>query len=280
MKGVAQDTAQKAAEALQRADRLIITAGAGMGVDSGLPDFRGDRGFWKSYPMYERLGINFVAAANPELFERDPAFGWGFYGHRSNLYRQTVPHEGFRILKGWIERFSLESFVVTSNVDGQFQKAGFDKDQSLEVHGSIHRLQCCAPCSNRIWANEAEFDIDLLSMRSAQLPKCPCCGGTARPNILMFGDYAFIANRYDQQQQTFTRFNQKRGAKTLVIELGAGTAVPTIRHLSESLGRQPHTTVVRINPREPQIGSGHLSLPCGALEGLGMMDEALGYKRR
>src|SRR5574340_522259 len=67
------DVVTRAAEALERAQVLVVTAGAGMGVDSGLPDFRGDQGFWKAYPMYERLGLSFVDAANPEHFERDPA---------------------------------------------------------------------------------------------------------------------------------------------------------------------------------------------------------------
>src|SRR3990170_4287678 len=82
-----------------------------------------------------------VGAANPRNFHGDPAFGWGFYGHRTNLYRDTRPHEGFRILARWIERFGLAHFVVTSNVDGQFQKAGFREEEILEVHGSIHHLQ-------------------------------------------------------------------------------------------------------------------------------------------
>ena len=43
-----------------------------MGVDSGMPDFRGDKGFWKAYPPYERLGISFVDAANPAGFDGDP----------------------------------------------------------------------------------------------------------------------------------------------------------------------------------------------------------------
>ena len=47
----------EAAAAIRNADALVITAGAGMGVDSGLPDFRGDKGFWNAYPMYERLGF-------------------------------------------------------------------------------------------------------------------------------------------------------------------------------------------------------------------------------
>ena len=78
---------RKAADAFGRAEVLVLTSGAGMGVDSGLPDFRGERGFWKAYPMYERLGLTFVGAANPAHFIHDPAFGWGFYGHRTRLYR-------------------------------------------------------------------------------------------------------------------------------------------------------------------------------------------------
>ena len=114
------------ARIITEAEVFVITAGAGMGVDSGLPDFRGDQGFWQAYPPYARLGFSFMDCANPEHFQRDPAFGWGFYGHRTNLYRSTVPHEGFHIIRRWIERNSADYFVVTSNVDGQFQKAGYD----------------------------------------------------------------------------------------------------------------------------------------------------------
>ena len=110
--------ATKVADIIRNASALVITAGAGMGVDSGLPDFRGNQGFWNAYPMYERLGLSFVQAANPEHFVDDPQFGWGFYGHRTNLYRNCTPHAGFGILQDWINEYGLDYFVVTSNVDG------------------------------------------------------------------------------------------------------------------------------------------------------------------
>src|SRR4051812_21640548 len=94
----------RAAQAVQSAGALFIGAGAGMGVDSGMPDFRGDRGFWNAYPPYEKLGLNFIALANPRWFRTDPALAWGFYGHRLNLYRATQPHEGFQILRRWAGR--------------------------------------------------------------------------------------------------------------------------------------------------------------------------------
>ena len=184
----------------------MITSGAGMGVDSGLPDFRGEKGFWKAYPMYERLGVTFVGAANPAHFVRDPAFGWGFYGHRMNLYRSTEPHEGFQILRRWIERFRLEHFVVTSNVDGQFQKAGLEEGKVLEVHGSIHYLQCLAPCTDDIWPNREEVPVDHDTMRAMHIPRCIRCDGVARPNILMIGDFSWLSHRTDGQESEFESF--------------------------------------------------------------------------
>src|SRR5207245_5238982 len=89
---------QQAAHALATADVLLIGAGAGMGVDSGLPDFRGTQGFWRAYPPYEKLGLDFASVANPRWFASDPELAWGFYGHRLNLYRSSRPHDGFRIL--------------------------------------------------------------------------------------------------------------------------------------------------------------------------------------
>jgi NAD-dependent SIR2 family protein deacetylase len=271
---------EQAAEFLRGCQALVVTAGAGMGVDSGLPDFRGDQGFWRAYPLYEKLGLSFVEAANPEHFERDPSFGWGFYGHRTNLYRQTVPHQGFSLLLSWIQRFELPSFVATSNVDGQFQKAGFPEDAVLEFHGSIHFLQCTRPCCDRIWENHASFLIDEQTMRADQVPLCPRCGAVARPNILMFGDYGWIEERTRRQRERFNRFlTGQNGKKIVVLELGAGTAIPTVRAASERIGALSGARVIRINPREPRISAPHLSLPCGALEGLRGIEEHLNDSR-
>ncbi len=267
---------RSAADAVGGAEVLLIVAGAGMGVDSGLPDFRGERGFWNAYPMYERLGISFVGAANPGHFHDDPAFGWGFYGHRTRLYRATEPHEGFRILLRWIERLGLAHFVVTSNVDGQFQKAGFPEDAVLEVHGSIHHLQCLAPCSGAIWPNREEIPVDHATMRATRIPRCGRCGGVARPNVLMFGDSSWLSDRTDGQEARFGEFlDTNAGRATAVVEMGAGTAIPTMRALSERLGRRRGVTVVRINPREPWIDAPHLAIADGALAALSAIDAAL-----
>lgn len=269
-----QATKERIRAAFGRAKGLVIAAGAGMGVDSGLPDFRGDQGFWQAYPPYRRLGISFVDAANPQHFKRDPAFGWGFYGHRTNLYRSTVPHAGFHLLLEWIERFGFDYFVVTSNVDGQFQKAGFAPERVVEVHGSIHHLQCCTPCTPAIWDNRESVTVDETTMRAAQIPRCPRCGEVARPNILMFGDFAWLADRTAAQERRFDAFcGEHLGEPLLVVEMGAGTAIPTIRYQSESLVRGGGSLLLRINPREAQVPAGQIGLSCGALKGLQFLQE-------
>jgi NAD-dependent SIR2 family protein deacetylase len=271
-----EESYTRAAVAIRGARALVVATGAGMGVDSGLPDFRGDSGFWKAYPAYERLGLSFVDAANPEHFEEDPAFGWGFYGHRLHLYRETVPHDGYRILRAWMAELGLAGFAVTSNVDGQFQKAGFDPSRVHEVHGSIHHLQCTSPCSEEIWECLEEVPVEGATMRAERLPGCRNCRRVARPNILMFGDGAWLPGRSSAQARRFEAFLEEHGEEGLVVvELGAGTAVATIRYLSERLGRRPGATVIRVNPREADIRAPHLSIPAGALEAIRGIDRAL-----
>src|SRR5438477_4804285 len=106
-----EDAVQRAASAIRGAKAILIGAGAGMGVDSGLPDFRGNEGFWNAYPPYAKLGLSFSELANPRWFADEPTFAWGFYGHRLNLYRATQPHDGFRILLSWARNMSAGAFV-------------------------------------------------------------------------------------------------------------------------------------------------------------------------
>ena len=268
------DGAQRAADAISRATALVIAAGAGMGVDSGLPDFRGNDGFWNAYPPYRRLGMQFQQMANPDSFATDPAIGWGFYGHRLNLYRRTAPHAGFTTLRQWAERMRDGHFVFTSNVDGHFQRAGFHGDHVLECHGSILHLQCEHPCGADIWpADGVMVTIDESTMRAADpLPRCRRCGGIARPNVLMFGDWSWISSRTSEQETRYENWLRTFDPIGLVvIELGAGSAVPTVRIQSEHL-QENGATLVRINPREPQGPRGTISIASGALAAIQAID--------
>jgi NAD-dependent SIR2 family protein deacetylase len=267
-----------AAHAIATAEAFLIGAGAGMGVDSGLPDFRGKDGFWRAYPPYQRLGLDFVGLANPRWFAEDPTLAWGFYGHRMALYRQTSPHEGFSILRRWAGAARHGGFVFTSNVDGQFQRAGFAPESIVEVHGSFEGMQCTRDCGAGIFGGESfHVEIDPVSMRAIHpLPTCPQCGGLARPNILMFGDWGWDSATTDLQMNRLSSWILALDdASLVVIECGAGQAVPTVRIACEKIARQAQGTLVRINPREPEVPDGHISLPVGALNALRALDERM-----
>jgi NAD-dependent SIR2 family protein deacetylase len=262
-----------AAATIQKAEALLVTAGAGMGVDSGLPDFRGPQGFWRAYPPYQRLGLNFVDLANPRWFRDDPALAWGFYGHRFQLYRTTPPHAGFAILKNWAERMSHGALVFTSNVDGHFQRAGFDEDRVVECHGSVNWLQCTGRCGRDLWPVDptatAVVDLDEESMRARPpYPACPECGALARPNVLMFGDWQWDPTRTAAQESRLEAWlRDVDSGRLVIVECGAGTAVPTVRHFSENVAAAG-ARLIRINVREPHAPPGQVELAMGAREAL------------
>jgi NAD-dependent SIR2 family protein deacetylase len=258
-----------AADAVRGADALLIGAGAGMGVDSGLPDFRGPEGFWKAYPAFR--GRQFAEMSTPHWFQTDPALAWGFFGHRLNLYRSAVPHAGFGVLRRWGERLPGGYFVFTSNVDGQFQKAGFPAGRVLERHGSIHHLQCTRRCGLGIWpADGVRLEVDEETIRArSELPTCPGCGALARPNVLMFGDWGWEPERTARQSTRYEDWLRRvEGRRVVAVELGAGLAIPTVRLECEARGE----VLIRVNPREADTPAGGIPLPLGALEALGKID--------
>lgn len=263
----------EAQKRIYEADAILITAGAGMGVDSGLPDFRGTEGFWKAYPVIKDLGYRFEEMANPRWFSEDPTLAWAFYGHRYMLYNQTTPHPGFYQLLDFAKKKKGGYFIFTSNVDGQFQKAGYAETNIVEIHGSIHHLQCSIPCSRKIIpAKNLHFEIDKTLFRTVSpLPECPDCGAVMRPNILMFGDWNWIADRTDMQSMALQRWLDdmtEKKYKIVILEFGAGKAVPTVRIFSEQIAKNHKATLIRINPRDYEIPQGAIAVQAGAKEAI------------
>ena len=170
------------------------------------------------------------------------------------------------------QRENKPHFVVTSNVDGAFQKVGFDASKVYEIHGRINKFQCTV-CDN-VWQADPnlKFDVDPETLKpSCDLPRCTC-GELARPNIMMFGDFDFHSVETTAQENEFNKFMRlyDKGEHNIVIlEFGAGTAIPSIRLIGEFI----HNTVegarlVRINPRESQGPENIISIAKGALDAI------------
>ena len=268
-----ESSIQRAAELISDADSLVITAGAGMGVDSGLPDFRGNDGFWKAYPALAKSQIGFTDIACPDTFEINPKLAWGFYGHRLNLYRNTQPHMGFRYLRAIAKQLDGGAFIYTSNVDGHFQRSGFPLNNIVECHGSIHHLQCQHTCNQEIWESTKFTPVvdEEHCLLTSPLPTCRNCSSIARPNILMFGDWHWMNWRTEFQR---ARFHEWRETvyRPVVIEIGAGMAIPTVREFGERL----NVPLIRINPTDAQVNRpSDVALQMGALAAITAISKSL-----
>jgi NAD-dependent SIR2 family protein deacetylase len=267
------DKIKQAKALIAQADAILITAGAGMGVDSGLPDFRGDEGFWKAYPPMKEKNLNFSEMANPIWFATDPNLAWAFYGHRLNLYRKTTPHKGFDILLDLVKEKDNNYFIYTSNVDGQFQKAGFDKNKIVETHGSIHHLQCSGFHKGIHSAETLEIEVDMDKFEAITTPLCEKCDDILRPNILMFSDWDWDSSRTNEQDNRYITWLVSNSVindnKVVIIELGAGIDIPTIRFESRRIAKKINAKVIRINPKDFEIESDvGIGIELGALNAL------------
>ena len=101
-----------------------------------------------------------------------------------------------------------------------------------------------------------------------ELPHCPDCGALARPNILMFGDWNWNERRSQAQHERLDAWLEQLPQPPLVLEIGAGRAIATVRHFSERLQRQG-SPLLRINPQEVNVHNPKaVEIALGALEAL------------
>jgi NAD-dependent SIR2 family protein deacetylase len=124
-----------------------------------------------------------------------------------------------------------------------------------------------------IWpADSVQVEVDEATIRAqSELPKCPACAAIARPNILMFDDWAWDDARTSEQFERYEAWLRRAAGRRMVaIEIGAGLAIPTVRRECEARG----DLLIRINPREAETRAGGISLAMGAMEGLAAIDMA------
>ena len=260
---------RRAGRLLMDADAVLIGAGAGMSVDSGLPDYRGTRGFWTAYPAF--AGRTYAEIAGPTLMQDKPEQAWAFFGHCFELYRKTPPHVGYFKLRETLEQLGKEYFVFTSNIDGFFRRSDYLCSSIYEVHGSINRLQCRRglDCGSHTWsAEDLHIEVDLEQMlATSPLPRCIKCEDFARPNVLLFGDRHWVPHAVIKEENLYEAWLAKlraEGKQIVSIELGAGQAVPTVRIECQRRSRN----LIRVNPYEFEAAPHCLSLPLNALEAI------------
>lgn len=147
--------------------RVVVSTGAGVSAESGVPTFRSAGGLWKTYRAED--------LATPEAFMRHPEVVWEWYEFRRDKIKEVEPNPGHYELARWEKRYS-NMILITQNIDGLHQRAG--SLQPIELHGNIMMSKCFS-CGRPAG--------ELGRHAEGRIPIC-ACGGLLRPSVIWFGE--------------------------------------------------------------------------------------------
>jgi NAD-dependent deacetylase len=171
----ANEDLREVAEWLREAARIVVLTGAGISTESGIPDFRGPKGVWTTNPGAEKMATLSHYVSDPEVRRR----AW-----RSRLESpawKAEPNAGHRALVT-LERTGRLHTLITQNVDGLHQAAGSAPERMVEIHGTIHEVNCL-DCGER-----APMERALARVRAGEEdPACRSCGGILKSATISFG---------------------------------------------------------------------------------------------
>lgn len=237
--------------ALDRAEYVVIGAGAGLSAAAGL-EYSGRRFTDNFEDFIARYGFTDMYTSSFYPFKTEEE-RWAYWARHIRLNRyDEVGTELYRLLLQAVQQ--KEWFVVTTNVDGQFEKAGFNRERIFAVQGDYAYLQCAEACHDRLYYNESlVYEMSLSTedccIPSSLVPRCPVCGGLMEVNLRKDGNFVQDAHWYESHER-YRDFMQKAYRRnTLFLELGVGYNTPAIiRFPFERMASQAdNITLVRIN---------------------------------
>ncbi len=160
---------------LTEARRIVVLTGAGISTESGIPDYRGPNGVWTRDPDAEKLVTLSYYVNDPDIRRR----AWQM--RRDLQVGEIAPNAGHRALAD-LERQGRLRALLTQNIDGLHQRAGSSPDVVLELHGTIHEVECLS-CGDRTTMDSA---MDRVDAGDAD-PACLVCGGILKSATISFG---------------------------------------------------------------------------------------------
>ena len=216
--------------ALDRAEAVVVGAGAGLSASAGLtysgPRFEARFGdFIERYHFRDMYSAGFYPYDTPEAY-------WAYWSRHIywNRYDQPVG-EPYRLLLELLRDKTY--FVITTNVDHCFQNAGFDKARLFYTQGDYGLWQCSKPCRQRTYDNEEAVRRMLAEQKGLRIPtelipRCPVCGRPMTMNLRC--DAAFVQDEgwYAAQSRYEAFLRRYGGGRVLFLELGVGGNTPAI----------------------------------------------------
>lgn len=251
------DLIASAKEKIASADKVLIGAGAGLSAAAGLT-YSGSRFEKKMAPFIYKYQLPDMYSAGFYPYP-SPEAEWAYWAKHisTNRYEPgSLPlyQELFKLVK------DKDYFVITTNVDGQFEQAGFDTDRLFAVQGDYGNFQCSVPCQQVVYDNEdlvkdmiASTDAN-LEIDSSLLPTCPNCGAPLTRHLRVDDCFVQDASWYASQQAYAAYLDTLLDKKVVLLELGVGYNTPTIiRYPFEQLTYSlTDTTLIRLNATDTQ----------------------------
>lgn len=245
----------KAKQVIQNADYIIIGAGAGLSTAAGLK-YSGES-FEKNYKEFiEKYNFQDLYSATFYPF-RTREEKWAFWAKLIKLNRFNNPLKLYQKLLEVVKE--KEYFVITTNVDGQFEIAGFEKNKIFAVQGDYSLLQCEDGCHNKLYNNKKmvedwlEFTED-CEIPEDLVPKCPVCGKDMEMNLRKDGNFIQDENWYKQSKNYEDFLDRIKDKNVVLLEIGVGFNTPGIIRFpfEQMVYNDLKTTLIRINKDYPQ----------------------------
>ena len=237
--------------ALDSAECVVIGAGAGLSAAAGL-EYGGPRFTDNFGDFIVRYGFTDMYTSSFYPFKTEEE-RWAYWARHIRLNRYDTPATDLykKLLNVVGEK---DWFVITTNVDGQFGKAGFDRDRIFAVQGDYAYLQCAAGYHDRLYYNE-ELVHDMsrqtadCRIPSSLVPRCPVCGGPMDVNLRKDGNFVQDTCWYESRDRYLSFMRKACRRNTLLLELGVGYNTPAIIRFpfEELASRCANTTLARIN---------------------------------
>ena len=217
-------------EELEQAGAVLIGAGAGLSASAGFT-YAGER-FQKNFSDFEeKYGFHDMYSGGFYPFDGLEEY-WAYWSRFIWLNRYTEPPRP--VYQDLLELVKeKEYFVLTTNVDHCFQKAGFDKKRLFYTQGDYGLLQCSEPCCQETWDNEEIIRQMVKEQKDMRIPAelvphCPRCGKPLTTNLR--ADDTFVQDEgWYRASERYSRFLEThQGEKVLFLELGVGFNTPGI----------------------------------------------------
>lgn len=246
----------KIKKCIEDADAIIIGAGAGLSTSAGIN--YGKEDFKKNFPeLVEKYGMTDMYSSSFYEFSTEEE-RWSYWAKHINYLYNIEAKNVYKNLYKLVQ--DKNYFVITTNVDGQFLKAGFDKEKVFEVQGSLSKIQCAVGCHNKLYNdldmidNMIKEDVDCKVPKNL-VPICPVCNGKMELNLRK--DAFFVEDdNWHKLNDIYENFiEDNKNKKLLLIELGVGFNTPgIIRFPFERMTLEfKNTTLLRVNDKYSDV---------------------------